>query len=137
SLHRLLAMQPGSLVTKETAGPMAAWQGSLAVEIATAAAAHRAQEGGDILAGDVATYHLPYAFELSKRYPRARFVCLRREFAATVDAFVSEHPRTHRWLESFGPQEWIPTQFWQPQLGVPDVRRAAEIYVRLYYDIAG
>lgn len=133
SLAELLRIQHRSTVTKERFLSATGWTGSVFVECGLARMCQEESDNG-ALAGDVAWYHLPYVWELARRHPEARFVCLQRERAATVDALLQAWANTHPLLEhAGGPFKWNPTQSAWPSLGIPDQRLSVKAYVEVYY----
>lgn len=134
SLAELLAAQTESQVSKETGIRYTGWTGSLFFELAMAEDWQTKLSTGECrLVGDVGYYHLPYAYEIARRYDNCRIVWLGREPEAMVECLLKGAAGTHPWIEHFGDQwQWNPNNVTFPSLGIPDKRAACEFYVDLY-----
>lgn len=138
SLAHLLANQPGSLVTKEVGIRYTSWQGSIFTELSHAEDWQKKIFSGEAeLAGDVAFYHLPYAYEIAKRHPNCRIVWLGREQDKMVECLLKGAAKTHPWIEHVGDEwQWNPLNICFPPMGIPDQREAARLYVDFYTRMA-
>jgi hypothetical protein len=142
SLAAFLRRQPAAKrVTREGSPMPIAWQGSVTIALAYADTIRAADElDGYSLVGDVATYHLPYAWAIAHRHSECRFVCLKRDRTPCVNHFVQVQKRCNPWHEHgvgrFTGFRHTSEDHTMPSLGVPDVRDAAGIYYDLYYTAA-
>lgn len=136
-LSRVLAAVPGSAVTKERLIQFTGWSGSLWVELGLLAQCRADLKAGATLAGDVGYYHLPYCWELARRCPDARFICLERECEPTVDYLLGGMGDSHPLLDHSGhPWRFNPAQHTFPGMGIGDRRVALRLYHATYYATA-
>lgn len=131
-LSRLLASVPGSAVTKERLIQYTGWCGGLWVELGLLAQCRADLQAGAQLAGDVGYYHLPYCWELARRCPDARFICLERDREAVAEYLVGGMANSHPMLDHSGhPWRFNPAQHTWPCYGMGDRLEAA----RLHWDV--
>lgn len=136
SLASLLAKQTGSTVTKERFAEFTAWNAGEWSEYALAKMWRNELEGGATLAGDVATYHLPYAWELCKRNSGAKVVWLSREREKMAADLAAGAAAGNPWMPATAINPWASSAPRFPTLGIPSVIEAAQLYVDFYETMA-
>ncbi|MEE8342809.1 MAG: hypothetical protein V3R51_03310 [Gammaproteobacteria bacterium] len=102
SLCALLNQQPGTSITHEQY-PLLPWQ--LSPRILAKKLSQISRRRADIV-GDIANSWLPYVAAVLQQVPSAKFICLERDRAATVQSFIAKMKgRKNHWLEHDG-RKW-------------------------------
>lgn len=145
SLAKFLDAQPEAFFVHEgafthpfkyTVGHYLPWDVDHAALAAWHAGLHREKQTARFY-GDVGSYFLPYVELLRARFPRVRFVCMKRDRAAVIDSFMHITPGVHSWNKS-GSKVSIP-DFWDaihPDMGEADKATAIGKYWDMYYETA-
>jgi len=131
TLAGLLSAQPDAEVSHERPGAALTWSGGEAVLDALldelAASPRR-------LVGDVGFYYLPYVERIAERFPRARFVGLRRARAATVASYLHKAGDRNHWMRHDG-RRWQADR-WDacyPKYDAESLEQALGLYWEDYY----
>lgn len=132
SLCGLLNQQPGTSITHEQY-PLLPWQ--LSPRILAKKLSQMSRRRADIV-GDIANSWLPYVGAVLQQIPTAKFICLERNRAVTVQSFIAKMKgQKNHWLEHDGKQ-------WQrdhrrdpcfPKYDTSDMERAIGLYWDDYY----
>jgi hypothetical protein len=86
----------------------------------------------NILAGDVALFHLPYIERIAAKFPGVRFICMKRPKQATVKSFVKKTMLYERW-RSDPEQDHLPWNQVFPKFNAATKEAACGMYWEYYY----
>lgn len=86
--------------------------------------------------GDIGMYFLPYVAFLIEKFPRGKFICLKREREAVIHSYLQWTQDHNPWYEHNG-KTWQKNEVWDasfPKFNESDKAKAIGLYWDMYYE---